>query len=113
VTKDKSPPVEITAEQREALVKLAKFAIIPAMGFLATRQLYIHKKEVTAYIQYYKDRGFKLGLVRKDAERVSEYSGQLTPDDEVEIGISNMDGEDIKDATAIFDEAQSSGKLDE
>lgn len=111
--KDKSPPVEITAEQREALVKLAKFAVIPAMGYLATRQLYIHKDEVTAYIHYYQDKGFKLGLARKEAKRVSEFSGQLTSDDEVEIGISNMDGQDIKDATAIFDEAQSSGKLDE
>jgi hypothetical protein len=107
------PPIEMSEEQKEALVKLAKFALIPALGYLASRQLYIHKERMTAYIQYYKDKGFKIGLARGDGTGSSEFGGVHNSDEDIEINDSNMKKKDIQEATEIFREAQDSGEFEE
>ena len=101
----KKPPVELTPDQKENLARLAKFVLVPALGYLATRQIYIHRDQMTVYVQYYKDKkdnGFKIGLSRWNQKGFAEFGGVHTDNDEFQVDISNMTETDIEEVRETF-----------
>jgi hypothetical protein len=95
--------MELTTEQRHELAKLAKFIVLPSLGFLATRHIYIHKGEITGYIQYQtNNKGFISGLARGKDMLVSQFSGRFLPNGEVEIESSNLEDDDIGEVRDFF-----------
>lgn len=101
----KFPTSELSAERKEQLTQLAKYVVVPAIGYLVVRPLYVHREKITASIQYWKhDKGFTITLAGLQ-ERVAEFSGRFISDDnDVEVESSNMNEEDIAEAGKILSE---------
>ena len=95
--------MELTPKRKEELAKLAQRVVVPSLGILATRYVYVHRGEITGYIQYQvKNKGFIAGLSKGKDMVVSQFSGRFLDDGNVDIELSNLREEEDQEVEDFF-----------
>jgi len=106
--------MELSEDHKEQLVRLTKLVVVPALGYLVTRNLYVHRDKITGYIQYHpKPKGFIVGLARGTEVVISQFSGRFLDNGDIEVEKSTMDDEAIETAESLLSSAEVHGIINE